>query len=165
MESENRQQEIRISPQLFESIIHTYNIVTKFRLRKYSVAHVYKWEWLANIVGIKLGLIKSKTREQHDTWNVFVRWNLSLPLSLGHVITGHMIIRDSWATLPRLGLRFQNTIPQHSDVIKACEASDITRIRDILNAKAVHPNDRTPDNMTVFRVRHTISIPITFSRD
>lgn len=152
MESENRHQANDINLQLLQSVVYAYGIVSKSKIRKYSPAKIYKLDWLAKILGIKLGLIISGT-EHHSAWNVFARWDLSLPLRLGHVFTGHLIIRNSWPTLPRLGLRFQNLIPSDSDMVKACKAGDITRVRDLLDVKTVHPNDKTPDNMTVFRVR------------
>ena len=133
--------------------MYTYSMVSKLKIRERRAAQIYfsKW-WLANALGIKLGYIVSKTHNK-SAWNIFVRWHLKLPLGLGRVVAGQAVIRDFYhLSLPNLGLRPQNIIPQDSDIIDACENGEILRIQDILSAKKAHPNDRTPDNLTVFRV-------------
>ena len=151
MESAKRQPEIRVSPQLLKSLVHTHSIISKLKIQKPSIAHRSQWDLLPKILGVKLGLIISGTEPQ-SSWDVYARWDLRLPLGLGHAVTGQLIIRNSWPTLSRLRMSPQNTIPQNSEIIKACESGDIARIQHLLSSKAVHPNDRTPDNFTVLRV-------------
>ena len=151
MESAKQQQINPVNLQLLESLVHTYTIVSKLKIQQPSIAHRSQWDWLAKILGVKLGLIISGTEPQ-SSWDVYARWDLKLPLRLGHVVTGHFIVRNSWPTLSKLKLSPQNIIPPNSETIKACESGDIARIQQLLSSKAVHPNDRTPDNLTVLRV-------------
>ena len=151
MEATNRQEEIQVSLRLLESIVLTYNNVANLKIRKYSAPREYKWESLAKTLGIKLSLITLRTQHRNSL-NFFARWHLQLPLRLGYVATCHFIRRYSWPIIPKLRLSPQNIIPSNSEIIKACESSDIASIKRLLSAKAAHPNDKTPDNLTVFWV-------------
>ena len=150
MESTERQKEIQDS-QLCHRVMYTYNLIVNLKIKERRAAKIYHCNWLAKVLGVKLCLITLRTRH-HSARNVISRWHLRLPLGLGHVVTGDLIMRDSWLSFPRLGLKPQNIIPPDSEIIKACEADDITGIRNLVGARAAHPNDRTPDNLTVFRV-------------
>ena len=151
MESAKRQQEVRERLQLIESLVQQYSTVSKLKIRKPSIAHVYQCDWLAKILGVELELIISGTESQ-SCWDVYARWDLKLPMRLGHVATCQLSSRNTWPKIPKLRLSPQNTIPPNSEIIKACESGDIARIQHLLSMKAVHPNDRTPDNLTVLRV-------------
>lgn len=47
--------------------------------------------------------------------------------------------------------------PENSSIISACQNGDIAQVRSLLCENKAHPNDRTSDNITVFRVRNQIS--------
>ena len=69
------------------------------------------------------------------------------------MITGQVRLLNGLPSFPKVGLRPQNVIPCESKIVQACKEGDIHKIREILVARQAHPNDRTPEDLTVFRVR------------
>lgn len=65
---------------------------------------------------------------------------------------GRLALIGYWPTLPRWRLRTQNVIDPSANVIEACSDGDVWRVREILAMGEAHPNDRTPDNITVLWV-------------
>ena len=63
-----------------------------------------------------------------------------------------MIFHNGLPFFPKLRLRPQNIIPNNAEIIRACEAGDITCIQGIFKARQANPNDRTMDDLTVLRV-------------
>ena len=151
VELTKRQNENQESFRLLRSVMYTYIIVTKLKVRQRRFTRVHHLEWMAKVLGINIHLILAETGYR-SALNMFARWHFRLPLGLGRVLTGHLKIRDSGMWLPRLALRPQNIIPHDSDIIKACQSGAIAEIQAILSAKKAHPNDKTLDNDTVFWV-------------
>ena len=128
---------------------HTYRHAKQY-IRKRIAGQVYHWGWLAKCLGIKSGVIISKVRNRRT--RIFARWPLYLPFGLSQVFTGSLLMEDLIPLLPRVVLTPQNVISSDSKIIKVCESGDITEIQKLLKDKEFHPNDRTPDGLTVFRV-------------
>ena len=127
------------------------SLVNKLHIRERRTAQVHHWKWLARILNIKSGVIISKAKDRR-TWKFFTRWSLRLPLGLSQVVIGQMTIQNCLLSLPKLVLRPQNVISYDSEIIQACQLCDTKKLREILETKQAHPNDRTPDDLTVFRV-------------
>ena len=127
------------------------SLVDQFHIRERRTAQVHRCNWLARILNIKAGVIISKAKDRR-TWRLFTRWPLRLPLGLSQVVIGQMTIQNCLPSLPKLVLRPQNIISCDSEIIQACQLCDIKRLREILEIREAHPNDRTPDDLTVFRV-------------
>lgn len=113
------------------------------------VARVHHWTWLANSLGIKSGII-TKAKDRRTL--IFARWPLELPFGLSQVLTAHLLIQNFLPSLPKLVLRPQTIISHESEIIKACSDCDMPKVHELLKQKKCHPNDRTPDDLTVFRV-------------
>ena len=75
-----------------------------------------------------------------------------MPLGLSQVITARLLMEGCYPSIPKLGLRPQSIISPDSEIIKATELCDIPRIQELFQFKRAHPNDRTPEDLTVFRV-------------
>ena len=127
------------------------SLVSKLHIRERRTAQVHHCNWLARILNIKAGVIISNAKDRRN-WKLFTRWSLRLPLGLSQVVIGQMKIQNCLPSLPKLVLRPQNVISCDSEVIQACQLCDIKKLREILGSKQAHPNDRTPDDLTVFRV-------------
>ena len=136
---------------LYPTVVYTSSLVANSYIREKRFAQVCRWDWLAKYLGIRMGVIMSKRRDGM-TFNLFARWPLRLPLGLSQVVTGQMLLQQGFPSLPSLWVRPQNVIPSDSEIIQACWKSDIDRIREILTNRQAHPNDRTPEDLTVFRV-------------
>ena len=111
---------------------------------------MYEWNWLAKYLGINFGVIVSKVPNRRT--HIFARWPLYLPFGLSQVVTGSLLIQYLVPSLPKVVSRTQNVISPDSKAIKACESGNIPEIQRLLRDKQFHPNDRTPDDLTVFRV-------------
>lgn len=129
---------------------HTYRYADPY-VRERIAGDVYEWNWLAKSLGIKAGVIISKVRNRRT--HVFVRWPLYLPFGLSQVVTGSLLVQDLIPSLPKVVSRPQNVMSSESKVFKACESGNIAEIQKLLKDRQFHPNDRTPDDLTVFRVR------------
>lgn len=105
---------------------------------------------------LKFGAVVAPAKER-SSLRIFARGDLRLPFRLGQLITGDMLIKDGIPSHPKLLIRPQNLIPADSAIIKACQTCDLPEIQKLLTAKHAHPNDRTPDNLTVFRVSLKLS--------
>ena len=92
----------------------------------------------------------SKTRDRRT--HISARWPLYLPFGLSQVVRGSLLIQDLIPSIPKVVSRPQNVISSESKIIKPCESGDIPEIQKLLSYKLFHPNDRTPDDLTVFRV-------------
>ena len=146
-ESVNLKDVIRLN----RNTVFKNSLVNEFYIRERRTAQVHHCNLLARILNIKAGVITSKAKDRR-TWKLFTRWPLRLPLGMNQVIIGQMTIQNGLPSLPKLMLRPQNVIPCDSEVIQACQLCDIKKLREILENKQAHPNDRTPDELTVFRV-------------
>ncbi len=120
-------------------------------VRERIAGQIYEWDWSAKCLGIKSGVIISKVRNRRT--HIFARWTLYLPFGLSRVVTGSLLIQDLIPSLPKVVSRPQNVVSSDSKIMKACESGDIAEIQKLLRDKKFHPNDRTPDDLTVFRVR------------
>lgn len=92
------------------------------------------------------------TAKDQSIWTIFARWPLLLPFGLSQAITAQMLFQNGLPSFPKLGLRPQSIVPNDSEIIRACEAGDITRIQGMFKTREAHPNDRTTDDLTVLRV-------------
>lgn len=92
------------------------------------------------------------TAKDQNISTIFARWPLLLPFGLSLVITAQLLFQNGLPCFPKLGLRPQTIVPNDSEIIRACEAGDITRIQAIFNTRQAHPNDRTRGDLTVLRV-------------
>ena len=147
---ETHYEELKTRP-LHPMVAPTAQFSSQFYIREPRRAGVHRWDWLARYLGLKSDIIVSKI-EDHTSISIFARWPLELPFRLGHTVTGQMLWQSAFPSILKLGLSPQNTIPRDSEIITACQKGDMLKIREILTTKQVHPNDRTPDNLTVFRV-------------
>ena len=93
----------------------------------------------------------STTKDQSMS-TIFARWSLVLPFGLSLVITAQLLFQNGFLCFPKMGLRSQSIVPNDSEIIRACEAGDITRIQGIFKTRQARPNDRTTDDLTVLRV-------------
>lgn len=126
------------------------SLVNTFLIRERRTAQVHHCNFLARVLNIKASVIVSKAKDQRN-WKLFTRWPFRLPLGLSQVVIGQMTIQNCLPSLPKLVLRPQNVIPCDSEIIQACQLCDVKKLRKILEYREAHPNDRTPDDLTVFR--------------
>ena len=63
-----------------------------------------------------------------------------------------MTFHNGLPFFPKLRLRPQNIVPNDAEIIRACEAGDITSIQRMFITREANPNDRTTDDLTVLRV-------------
>ena len=131
---------------------YTHDIVSGFYIREKRATRIHRWNSLTRYLGLKLNVIISDPKDS-DHWRFHARWPLPMPFGLSYVVTGDLVLQNYFPSLTRLILRPQNTIPTDSAIVKACQASDISELRYILENQQGHPNDRTVDDLTVFRVR------------
>ena len=146
-----RVEELKDELRLCRNVVYIYRLVSNLYIKERRISEVHHWSWLAKVLGIKSRVIVSEA-EHKNTWSAFARWRIRLPFRMSRVLVGHIIVQGYVPSLPRLMLRAQKLISYNSEVIKACQTHDILKIQEILKAKEVHPNDRTPDDLTVFRV-------------
>lgn len=126
------------------------SLASKQYVRERTAADTYLWDWLSQTIGIRTGVIISKWKPKRTRF--FARWSLKLPFRLSQAVTGHLVLRHCFLTIPKVMIRPQNAIPPGSMIIKACQTRDTAQIKELLRCKEAHPNDRTPDDLTVFRV-------------
>ena len=136
---------------LHEDLAFANQRVSSSYVREKRAGKIYHCNRLAKVLGIELGVIEPGSKDT-GTWRLFARWPLKLPWRFGRVLTGRVTMQNLFPSLPKLALRPQNTIPPGSEIIKACEGSDLTSLQEILKTKRAHPNDCTPNGLTVFRV-------------
>jgi hypothetical protein len=119
-------------------------------------ALVHKFDnWMTNYLGIDLSLIVSRD-ERRNVYNAHFRWPLKGALVLDWSLT------SSWPTWPqftfRSKFRVQNIVPADSEIVKICSRADrinddsLSQIRELFLSGKAHPNDTTPDNLTLMRV-------------
>ena len=137
--------------QLYRDTTCIQRQVTSHYVRERKTAQVYQWDWSAKFPGIKLGVILPQLRVR-KMFKVFAKWNVKLPFGLSQIVRAQLNVQDYFPSIPKLSLRPRRIISVDSEIILACEASDILKIQDLLTSRQAHPNDRTPDNLTVFRV-------------
>ena len=135
--------------QLCCTLAHTYKIVDNYKHRR--IAQTSQWQLLARLIGLRLGFIITSS-DRRKTLAIFARWSINLPWGPGRVLAAQMRVQEFVPSLPTLLLKPQNTIPSTSEIIRACKYDDILAVRKCLVTKQAHPNDRTPDGLTVFRV-------------
>jgi hypothetical protein len=101
------------------------------------------------------------TSEKNDrcAYDTYIQLPVPLPFGLRQAMICHLAFDGYWPSLPRIRLRQQRIIPSDSEIILACSNGAIPRAEMILRSGDAHPNDRTPDNITVFRVSHS-NVPI-----
>lgn len=136
---------------LYRDTVYIHSLVSRLYIRERRTAQVHYWNWLAKILDVKAGIIMSGAKDRR-TWKLFARWPLGLPLGLSQVFIGQMTIQNCLPSLLKLVLRPQNVISCDSEIIQACQLCDMKKLREIFETKQAHPNDRTPDDLTVFRV-------------
>ena len=164
-DSVERHEELKSAIEQYQSLESTNQFVSGYYIRERRISRVSSWSLLTKIMGLKLGVIRSENKEG-DSWNFRARWPLKLPFRLGCVITAHTVIRGSLLSLPTFGLRPQSTVSTDSAIIKACQTSDVPWLQGILETRQGHPNDRTPDDLTVFRVgRKSVGISKALNGD
>ena len=128
---------------------HIYHHAEQY-VRERIAGQIFEWNWLAKCLGIKCSVIISKVRSRRT--HIFARWPLYLPFGLSQLVTGSLQVQGLIPSLPKVVSRPQNVISAESKIIRACESGDIAEIQKLLRNKQFHPNDRTPDDLTVFRV-------------
>ena len=146
-----RQRLLEDNLRLWRDTVYIHSLVSRLYIRERRTAQVHYWNWLAKILDVKAGIMLSGAKDRR-TWKLFARWPLELPLGLSQVFIGQMTIQNCLPSLPKLVLRPQKVISCDSEIIQACQLCDIKKLREILGTKQAHPNDRTPDDLTVFRV-------------
>lgn len=107
--------------------------------------NMYEWAFICG--GFKIGVYIAPNR-----WRVYARWPLALPFRLSQVIGGDYVVSNGVLSLPKLETRPQNSIPADSEIVKACQACHIPKIQDLLMTEKAHPNDHTPDDLTILGV-------------
>ena len=153
MDAANRSDESKDNLPLSPAVVHMYRFVTSLYVREQRVSHVYHPRILVKVLGIQSNVITSNAVNGRSTYSISARLSIRLPFGLSQAVVGQWRFRNFMPSLPNLILTPQNIIPCESEIIQACSRCEITRIRDILEARQVHPNDRTEDGLTVFRVR------------
>ena len=136
---------------LYPTVVYIYRLLPSTYIRERRVAQVRYWNWLAKYLGIKSGVIISTAKDQ-STFTTFARWPLLLPFGFSQVITAQFLFQNGLPCLPKLGLRPQTVVSKDSEIIRACEAGDITGIQRLFKIRQAQPNDRTTDDLTVLRV-------------
>jgi hypothetical protein len=124
-------------------------------------ALVHKFDnWMTNYLGLDASLIISRD-ERRNVYSAYFRW----PLKGAWVLSGSLT--SSWPTWPELSIRskfrVQNTVPADADIVKACSIADriddtsLIKIKELFSSGKAHPNDTTPDNLTLMRVCYILS--------
>ncbi|KAH8594112.1 ankyrin repeat-containing domain protein [Bisporella sp. PMI_857] len=118
-------------------------------------ALVHKFDnWLTNYFGIDAIFIVSKD-DHKNVYSAYVKWHFSGSCILNGSFT------SSWPTWPELAVRskfrVQNIVPADSEIVKACSLADgidvalLNKIKELFSSGKAHPNDTTPDNLTLLR--------------
>ena len=144
-------QELLDCLELYRNVNYTFNLVANSYVRERRGSQIRQWKWLAQLIGLKIGIVTTFAAKS-NTSTIFAHWALRLPLGLSQVLTAHIIFRNYLPSLPRLALRPQNVIPPNSAVIQACQTCDVAGLQQLLATRQAHPNDCTPEGLTVFRV-------------
>ena len=121
-------------------------------------ALVHKFDnWMTNCLGLDASIIISRD-ERRNVYGAYFRW----PLKGAWVLKGSFT--SSWPTWPeftiRSKFRVQNIVPADSEVVKTCSLADridggsLIKIKELFSSRKAHPNDTTPDNLTLMRVRY-----------
>jgi hypothetical protein len=117
-------------------------------------ALVYKFDnWMANYLGLDVSIIISRD-ERRNVYSAYFRWPLKGVWTLNWSLT------SSWPTWPQLTIRskfrVQNIVPADSEIVKTCslriDDNSLIKIRELFSSGKAHPNDTTPDNLTLMRV-------------
>ena len=130
--------------------MYTQSLASRQYNRERTVAEIHLWANLARSLGIQSAIVISKGKSHRV--QLFARWPLKLPFGLSQVITVYFVIQNTLPSIPKVVLKPQSVLSPDSQIIKACETANIPWIRELLGSRRAHPNDRTPDNLTVFRV-------------
>lgn len=134
----------------YQNAVYTQSLASRQYNRERTVAEIHLWDNLARSLGIQLAIIISKGNNHRV--QLFARCPLKLPFGLSQAITVYFVIQKSLPSIPKVVLNPQRIVSPDSQIIKACETADIPWIRELLGSRRAHPNDRTPDNLTIFRV-------------
>jgi hypothetical protein len=118
---------------------------------RHSQPKIYRWESLYETLGIRARVITSE-KDSCSIRDTFVNFPVPLPFGYNQTMDVKLSFHGCWPSLPSIRLRPQRVIPVDSDIISACLRGDTTRAAILLRAGDAHPNDRTPENITVFRV-------------
>lgn len=116
---------------------------------------VQDWDTrLHKYLGITAGMIVYYS-DGKNKYNFFFRW----PIFWSKVLNGR--IESSWPSWPSLSiyalLRIQNVVPNDSVTVVACLQDDVTVLRSLCLTGKAHPNDTTPDNLTLLYVKPPFS--------
>ena len=150
LESASRHEDLKNSL-LCPAIIYTTRIISSSHIREKRRSQISHWGWLTKYLAFRLGLIVYGEQDRNAV-NFFLRCALQLPLGMSKVLTAQILLQNWFPSCPRLRLSPQGVIPGDSEIIQACQDGDVSKIRGILLAHGAHPNDRTADGLTVFRV-------------
>ena len=96
--------------------------------------------------------------ERRNIYSAYFRWPLKGVWILNWSLT------SSWPTWPQLTIRskfrVQNIVPADSEIVKTCslriDDNSLIKIRELFSSGKAHPNDTTPDNLTLMRVCYVI---------
>ncbi|KAH7330013.1 ankyrin repeat-containing domain protein [Rhexocercosporidium sp. MPI-PUGE-AT-0058] len=116
------------------------------RSNRYVGSKIHWSKWLNRYFGMKASLIVSRG-DFHNTYTMFFRW----PLIWTRVITGRMTIHGLWPNRLSMSLRPLQIISYESPIIEACKNNDLGVIQELFATDKAHPNDTTPDNLTLLR--------------
>ena len=133
-----------------QNAVYTQSLASRQYNRERTIAEIHLWDNLAGSLGIRLAIIISKGKNHRV--QLFARWPLKLPFGFSQVITVYFVIQNPLPSIPKVVLNPQSILSPDSQMIKACETANIPWIRELLGSRRAHPNDRTPDNLTMFRV-------------
>ncbi|KAL6720983.1 hypothetical protein ACLMJK_000083 [Lecanora helva] len=120
-------------------------------IRENRAADVHQWNLLADPLGIKLGVIISSVTNGNAR-KYYARLPLNLPFGMRQVVTGSISFENFFPSFPKFKLSPQKIIATESEIITACQGRNHSRVRELLEARQAHPNDRTPEDLTVFHV-------------
>ena len=147
---------------LFRILVLARDAASTLYMRKRLCSQVYRYDWLAHNLRLTMHAVVSEgCQASVDT--LCLQCSMHLPFGMTWVLTAWWLFEGLRPSLPKIVLSPQNYIPSSAKIISACQSCDIRVIRELLETRQGHPNDRTTDNMTVFRVR--LSLHICFASD
>ena len=142
---------------LFRILVLARDAASTLYMRKRLCSQVYRYDWLAHNLRLTMHAVVSEgCQASVDT--LCLQCSMHLPFGMTWVLTAWWLFEGLRPSLPKIVLSPQNYISSSAKIISACQSCNITVIRELLETRQGHPNDRTADNMTVFRVRLSLHI-------